>query len=91
MNKGEFIGAVAEKAGLKKADAEKALDAVLETITAVLKEGDSLQLVGFGSFSVTKKEARTGRNPRTGTSIKIPARNAAKFKSGKELKEAVNG
>lgn len=90
MNKAELIDYVADKAGLTKADAQNAVDAVFDGITATLKKGNDARFVGFGTFSVAKRAATTGRNPRTGEAIKIPASKNAKFKAGKELKEAVN-
>jgi len=90
MNKAELIEFVAGEAGLTKADAQKAVEAVFEGITKTLKKGDSARFVGFGTFSVAKRAATTGRNPRTGEAIKIKASKNAKFKAGKELKEAVN-
>lgn len=90
MNKAELIDYVADKAGLTKADAQSAVDAVFDGITTTLKKGNDARFVGFGTFSVAKRAATTGRNPRTGEAIKIPASKNAKFKAGKELKEAVN-
>ena len=90
MNKAELVSAVAEAAKLTKADADAAIDAVFDAITGELKKGGDVRLVGFGTFSVTKREATTGRNPATGAEIKIPARKVAKFTVGKALKEAVN-
>ena len=90
MNKADLVEHVAKKAGLTKAEAQKAVDAVFDGITATLKKGDDCRFVGFGTFSVAKRAATTGRNPRTGEAIKIPASKNAKFKAGKELKEAVN-
>lgn len=90
MNKQELIDYVAETAGLTKADAQKAVEAVFDGITVTLKKGDDARFVGFGTFSVAKRAATTGRNPRTGEAIKIPASKNAKFKAGKELKDAVN-
>ncbi len=90
MNKSELIDAVAEKADLPKAAAGRALDAVVESITEALKEGDSVSLVGFGTFSVKERAARTGRNPQTGEPIQIAAANIPGFKAGKSLKESVN-
>ena len=90
MNKAELIDYVAEKAELTKADAQNAVDAVFEGITSTLKKGNDARFVGFGTFSVAKRAATTGRNPRTGEAIKIPASKNAKFKAGKELKDAVN-
>ena len=89
MNKSDFISSVAEKSGLTKADAKKAVDAFCETVTEVLKAGDKLVLLGFGTFSVTEKTARTGLNPRTKEPIEIAARKVAKFKPGAELADAV--
>lgn len=90
MNKSQLIDAIAEKAGLSKIDAKKAVDAFIETTTETLKSDDRLALVGFGSFSVSKREARTGRNPQTGKEIQIAAKNIVKFKPGSELTGAVN-
>ena len=90
MNKAELINAVAEKADVSKKDAEAVISATLETITAALKEGDKVQLVGFGSFEVKKRAARMGRNPKTKESIEIPASVVPVFKAGKALKESVN-
>ena len=91
MNKSDLVTAVAGLTDLTKADADKAIDAVVETITAALKEGDEVRLVGFGSFSVAKRAATTGRNPRTGEAIQIAASKAPKFSAGKGLKDALNG
>ena len=85
MNKNELIAAIAEKAGLSKVDAKKALDAFVCTVEETLAKGDKLTLVGFGTFSVAKKAARTGINPATKKAIKIPAKKVAKFKVGAEL------
>lgn len=90
MNKAELIDAVSEKAGLQKVEASRAVDAVFDTIAAALKTGDSVALLGFGTFSVKARAARSGRNPRTGDIIEIPASNAPGFKAGKALKDAVN-
>jgi len=90
MNKGELIDAVASSAGLSRADATKAVDGVLESITNTLKAGSSVSLVGFGTFSVKARAARMGRNPRTGEAIHIAASNVPGFKAGKALKDAVN-
>jgi len=90
MNKGDLIDAVADNSGLSKADATRAVDGVLDTITAALKRGDQVSLVGFGTFSGKARSPRIGRNPRTGESINIPASNAPGFKAGKALKDAVN-
>ncbi len=90
MTKVELINAMAEKAGLSKADAEKALKAFTDSITEALKAGDKVALVGFGTFSVGARAARTGQNPQTGEKIEIKASKAPKFKAGKMLKDAVN-
>ncbi len=90
MNKNELVAAVADESGLSKADAGKAIDSVFEAITGSLKDGNEVRLVGFGTFSVSHRKATTGRNPRTGESIQIPASNQPKFKAGKGLKTAVN-
>jgi len=90
MNKSELVDAIAESAGLSKADAGRALDALVKTVTRALKKGDTVSLVGFGTFSVRKRAARTGRNPRTGETIKIKASKNPAFKAGKALKDAVN-
>ena len=90
MNKAELIDAVADSADLSKAAAGRALDAAIETITKALKKGDTVTLVGFGTFSVRKRAARTGRNPRTGEAIKIKASKVPGFKAGKALKDAIN-
>lgn len=89
MNKIELAAAVAEKAGLTKKDAEKAVNAVLETITCALKEGEKVQLVGFGSFETKERAAYTGHNPSTMEPMTIPASVVPAFKAGKALKEAV--
>ena len=91
MNKTELINAVAEQAALSKKDSEAAVNAALEVITAALKDGDKVQLVGFGSFEVKKREARVGRNPRTKEAIDIPASTVPVFKAGKVLKDIVGG
>ena len=90
MNKTDLVAAVAEAADLSKADAASATDAVFEAISKALKDGDTVQLVGFGSFGVTERAARDGRNPRTGETIQIAASKMPKFKPGKALKDAVN-
>lgn len=90
MNKQELIASVAESAGLSKGDAGKAVEAVFEAVTGALKKGDEVRLVGFGTFSVTKRKASTGRNPRTGEPMKIKASSQPKFKAGKGLKDACN-
>ena len=89
MNKTELIAVVANKAGLSRKDAEKALGAVVETITEAVVKGDKVQLVGFGSFETKQREARTGRNPKTKETIEIPATRVPVFKAGKALKDAV--
>ena len=91
MNKAELIAAVAAAAEISKKDAEIAVTATLDTITAALKEGDKVQLVGFGSFEVKTRAARVGRNPKTGTEIEIPQTKTPVFKAGKALKDAVAG
>ena len=90
MNKAELIERIAASADLSKASAGRALDAALDAITKDLKKGNSVTLVGFGTFSVGKRSARTGRNPRTGESIRIKASKTPRFKAGKALKDAVN-
>ncbi|MBK9495093.1 MAG: HU family DNA-binding protein [Aquimonas sp.] len=90
MNKAEFVAAVADAAELTKADAGNAVDAVIAVIKKALKKGDSVTLVGFGTFEVRKRAARTGRNPRTGDTLKIKASKVPAFKAGKALKDAVN-
>ncbi len=90
MNKTELVAAIAGKAELSKKDAEKALAAFTEVVAETLKNGDKIQLVGFGTFEVSERAARTGRNPRTGNYIDIPASKAPKFKAGKALKDIVN-
>ena len=90
MKKVELVEAVATKAGLTKADATRAIDATFETITNALKGGDKVPLVGFGTFAVSERAAREGRNPQTGATVKIPARQEVTFKAGTQLKESVN-
>jgi DNA-binding protein HU-beta len=90
MNKAELIDAIAAEAGLSKADAKKALDGFVNATTSAMKKGDRISLVGFGSFSVTNRAARTGRNPQTGKEIKIAAKNVVRFKAGAELSGKVN-
>jgi len=90
MNKGELIEAVATAADLTKADATKAVEAFVDTVTKALKKGDQVAIVGFGSFSVKSRAARQGRNPKTGDPINIPASRVPGFKAGKALKDAVN-
>jgi DNA-binding protein HU-beta len=91
MNKTDLVSAVSELTGLTKADADKAADAVFSAITAALKDGDDVRLIGFGSFSVSARPAREGKNPRTGEKLTIAASKAPKFSAGKGLKDAVNG
>lgn len=90
MNKNDLVAAVADSTGLSKSDAAKAVDAVFDSITSSLKGGGEVRLVGFGTFSVANRKATTGRNPRTGATIQIPASRQPKFKAGKGLKDAVN-
>ena len=90
MNKQDLISAVADSSGLTKAEAGKAVEGVFDSITAALKKGDEVRLVGFGTFSVSKRKASTGRNPRTGETMTIKASAQPKFKAGKGLKDAVN-
>lgn len=90
MNKSELVAKVAADAGVTQADANRVLDAIINTIGETLKAGDNIALVGFGTFQVTKKAARSGRNPATGATIQIAARNAPTFKAGKTLKDKVN-
>ena len=90
MNKQELVANVAEQANLTKKDAEKAVNAIFETIKGALSEGDRVQLIGFGTFEVKARQARKGRNPRTGKVINIPASKTPVFKAGKALKDSVN-
>ncbi|MBI9064089.1 MAG: HU family DNA-binding protein [Marinilabiliaceae bacterium] len=90
MNKQELVSAIAEKAGISKVDAEKAVNAFVEVSKETLAKKESIQLIGFGTFSVSERSARTGRNPQTGKEIQIAAKNVAKFKAGKALDESVN-
>ena len=90
MKKAELVAAIAAKTGLTKADANRALDATFEVITKALKKGERVPVAGFGTFNVSKRKAREGRNPQTGATVKIPARKAVTFKAGSALKEAVN-
>lgn len=90
MNKTELIAAIAEQAEISKKDAEKALKAFVDVVTEQLKEGEKVQLVGFGTFEVSERAAREGRNPQTGKTMKIEACKAPKFKAGKALKDAIN-
>lgn len=90
MNKTELVDEIAKKADLSKKDAEAAVRAFTDTVADALKDGDKVQLVGFGTFEVSERAARTGRNPQTGKEMKIPASKAPKFKAGKALKDIVN-
>lgn len=90
MNKQELIGSVAEVTGLSRSDSIKAVESVFEIIGEALKKGDEVRLIGFGTFTVTKRKASTGRNPRTGEPMKIKASSQPKFKPGKGLKDSVN-
>lgn len=90
MNKSEFVDSVAEKGNMSKTEAADAVEAVLDSIGAALKSGEQVTLVGFGTFLVRKREARQGRNPRTGETMQIAASNVPAFKAGKALKESVN-
>lgn len=90
MNKTEFIAAVAEKAEISKKDSEKALKAFVDVVAEQLKAGDKVQLVGFGTFEVSERAAREGRNPQTGETMEIKASKAPKFKAGKALKDVIN-
>lgn len=90
MNKSELISAIAEASGLTKADAGRALDGTTSSITSALQSGDAVSLIGFGTFSVKDRSARTGRNPQTGETIQIKASKNPSFKAGKSLKDAVN-
>lgn len=89
MNKAELIDAIAEKSGLTKVDAKKALDSFVGVTAASLKKGEKVTLIGFGSFAVVERAARTGRNPRTGAVLKVPKKKVVKFKPGSELGELV--
>jgi DNA-binding protein HU-beta len=89
MNKQDLIGQVADRAGLTRSDAAKAVETMLEVVTSALKRGDEVRLVGFGNFSVTRRKASVGRNPRTGAPMQIKASSQPKFRPGRILKEAV--
>jgi DNA-binding protein HU-beta len=91
MNQAELIAAVAERTGLTKADAGKAVEALVGTITDTLKQGDEIRISGFGTFGISERGERQGRNPQTGAPIKIAASKAAKFSAGKAVKDALNG
>ena len=90
MNKAELVAAIAAKTELSKKDSEKALKAFIDVVSEELKKGEKVQLVGFGTFEVAKRAARTGRNPQTGKEMKIAASKAPKFKAGKSLKDEIN-
>ena len=90
MTKTELVAAIAEQAGITKADASRALQALIETITTTLDKGDSVSLTGFGTFAIAERAARTGRNPSNGKTLAIPAKKVAKFKAGKGLSLALN-
>ena len=90
MTKGDLVAAIANEIGKSKTDTEKGLNATLDVISSTLKKGDSVALIGFGTFSVAKRAARTGRNPQTGKPLKIAASKSVKFSVGKKLKDAVN-
>lgn len=90
MNKQELIGAIADQTGLARGDAGRAVEAVIDTITDALKRGDEVRLVGFGTFTVSRRKASTGRNPRTGAPMQIEASAQPKFKAGKNLKDSCN-
>lgn len=90
MSKQQLIEMIAEKAGLTKADSARALEAAMESVTEALAKGEKVTLVGFCTLSVKQKDAKEGRNPKTGETVQIPARNAVKFSAGSKLKEAVN-
>lgn len=91
MNKGQLVEAIATKTGLSKAQSENALNTVIETISQTVKKGDNVTLIGFGTFAVSKRAARTGKNPRTGEAIKIAARKVPKFTPGQSFKNLING
>ena len=90
MNKNDLVAAVASSTGLSKSDSSKAVDGIISSITSSLQSGTEVRLVGFGTFSVSRRKATTGRNPRTGEAIQIAATNVPKFKAGKALKSSVN-
>lgn len=90
MNKQDLVSSIADQCGMSKADVGKVVDATLDTITKALKKSDDLRLVGFGTFTVSKRRATEGRNPRTGQPIKIPAKKQAKFRPGKKLNDELN-
>lgn len=90
MNKAELIERVSKETNISKTDVEKTLNSTIDTIKKSIKKGDDVKLIGFGTFTRSKRQARTGRNPQTGTEIKIPACNVPKFKPGKEFKDLIN-
>jgi DNA-binding protein HU-beta len=90
MNKNDLVANIAAEAGLTKVDAAKAVDAFVASVTNALKKGEDIRLIGFGTFGVNKRAATTARNPRTGATIKVPAKKLAKFKAGKTLQDALN-
>jgi len=90
MHKKDLVESMSSKTGFTKKDSEAALNAIIESVTEALSKGDKVTLIGFGTFNVSKREARMGRNPQTGKEIKIPAKNAVKFKAGQSLKDQVN-
>jgi len=90
MNKKDLVESMSNKTGLSKKDSEASLNALVESVSKALKGGDKVTLIGFGTFSVSKRKARMGRNPQTGKEIKIPAKNTVKFKAGQSLKNKVN-
>ena len=90
MNKAELVAAIAERTELSKKDSEKALKAFIDVVTEELTKGEKIQLVGFGTFEVSERAAREGRNPQTGATMSIPASKAPKFKAGKALKDVIN-
>ncbi|MEM8526879.1 MAG: HU family DNA-binding protein [Bacteroidota bacterium] len=90
MNKGDLVSKIAEKTGLSKSQSSEALNATLDAVSEALKDGDKVTLIGFGTFSLSLRKERPGRNPQTGATITIPAKVSAKFKPGKELSEAVD-
>ncbi len=90
MNKNDLVGVISTKTGMSRTDATRAVDGVFDAITSALTKGDEVRLVGFGTFTVARRAASEGRNPRTGEKIKIPASKQPKFKAGKGLKDAVN-
>lgn len=90
MNKGELVDAIAKDADISKSEAQEALDSFISNVTKAMKRGNKVTLVGFGTFSTSRRAARTGRNPQTGQPIQIPAKKVAKFSAGKALKDAIN-